>query len=74
MPEISASAIYRLFKKAGAERVSEDAIIEMDKFLEEFGIKIASQSVLLANHAGRKTVKSEDVKLSINNILEAKKE
>lgn len=74
MPEIPASAIYRIFKKAGAERVGEDAIDEMEKFLEEYGIKVASQSVLLATHAGRKTVKSEDIKLSIKNILGTKKE
>ncbi|MCL4344469.1 MAG: histone family protein [Nitrososphaerota archaeon] len=74
MPEIPASAIYRIFKKAGAERVGEDAINEMGKFLEEYGLKVAGQSVLLATHAGRKTVKSEDIKLSIKNILESKKE
>ncbi|MGC8661763.1 MAG: histone family protein [Nitrososphaeria archaeon] len=74
MPEIPASAIYRIFKKAGAERVGEDAIDEMEKFLEEYGVKVAGQSVLLATHAGRKTVKSEDIKLSIKNILGTKKE
>jgi len=74
MPEIPASAIYRIFKRAGAERVGEDAINEMEKFLEEYGLKVANQSVLLASHAGRKTVKSEDIKLSIKNILETKAE
>jgi histone H3/H4 len=48
-------------RNAGAERVSEDASQALVEVLEEYGEKVAAKSVALAKHAGRKTVKAEDV-------------
>ena len=67
--EFGAAAIYRIFKKAGAQRVGEDAIGEFRSALEEIGLDIAKRAVEFASHAGRKTVKSSDVKLAIKTYL-----
>ncbi|MGC2573062.1 MAG: histone, partial [Candidatus Nitrosopolaris sp.] len=50
-------------------RVSEDAADELRKVLEVIAEKIARQAVELSIHAGRKTVKSEDVHLASKNVL-----
>ena len=67
--EFSYAQIYRIFKKGGAERVSDEAIKELAEFFEMYGEKIAAQAAELAAHAGRKTVKASDVRLAIKNIL-----
>jgi histone H3/H4 len=61
--------MYRVIKKSGAERVSDDAADELRKILEDVGERIAKQAVDLSVHAGRKTIKSEDVRLAAKNIL-----
>lgn len=61
MAEIPTAPVTRLMRNAGAERVSEDASQALVEVLEEYGEKVAAKSVALAKHAGRKTVKAEDV-------------
>ncbi len=68
-PELGLAAMYRFIKKSGAERVSDEAAEELRKILEEIAVKIASQALDLSIHAGRKTVKSEDVHLAAKNTL-----
>ena len=68
-PELGLAAMYRFIKKSGAERVSDDAADELRKVLEEVAAKIASQARDLSVHAGRKTIKSEDIRLAAKNIL-----
>ena len=57
--EFGLAAVYRIIKKTGAERVGDDAAEELRSVLEEFGY---------AKHAGRKTVKSSDIKLAVAEI------
>jgi histone H3/H4 len=64
MSELPIAAIDRLIRKAGAERVSEDAAEELGKILSEVAIDISKQAIELAKHAKRKTVTSEDIKLA----------
>lgn len=67
MPEhdIPLAPIDRIFHKAGAERVGEDAVQLLRDILEVIAYDIASRSIELAKHAGRKTVTAEDVKMVV---------
>jgi len=62
--ELGLSAMYRILKKSGAQRVSDESATELRKVVEEIAEAIAKNAVEDANHAGRKTVKAEDVKLA----------
>jgi len=59
------AAMEKILKQGGAERVSEKAKSALKSALEDIAHDIAVKSIKLAEHAGRKTVKSEDVKLAV---------
>jgi histone H3/H4 len=58
----------RILKKAGAKRVSQDAIEEFAMITEEKLYAIAKEAAVLAKHAGRKTVFAEDVRIAKRRI------
>jgi DNA-binding protein len=62
--ELGLSAMYRILKKAGAERVSDESADELRRVIEDVANTIAKTAIDMASHAGRKTVKGEDVKLA----------
>jgi len=62
--ELGLSAMYRILKKSGAQRVSDESAVELRRVIEEIAEAIAKNAVDMSNHAGRKTVKAEDVKLA----------
>ena len=62
--ELGLSAMYRILKKSGAERVSVESATELRRVTEEIAEIIAKSAVDMSSHAGRKTVKAEDVKLA----------
>ena len=68
--EISVAPMHRLCKKAGADRVSEQAAKELAKVLEEVGVKIAKEALDYAVHSRRKTVKAEDIEIAARKVLE----
>ena len=45
--EIAVAPMHRLCKKAGADRVSEAAAKELAKALEEIGVKIAKEALII---------------------------
>ncbi len=67
--ELAIAPMHRLCKKAGAERVSEAAAKELAKALEEIGIKIGKEALDFAMHAGRKTIKAEDIEIAAKKVI-----
>jgi histone H3/H4 len=67
--ELAVAPMHRLCKKAGADRVSEAAAKELAKVLEEVGIKIAREALDFALHAGRKTIKAEDIEIAAKKAM-----
>lgn len=68
MSELPLASVERIMRKAGAERVCMDAIVTMSDVLEDICIDISKESVKLAKHAGRKTIKKEDIKLAVKRV------
>jgi len=68
-PELAVAPMHRICKKAGASRVSEAAAKALAKELESVGIKIAKEAIDYAMHAGRKTVKAEDIEIAARKAL-----
>ena len=62
--ELGLSAMYRILKKSGAERVSDESADELRRVIEDIAGQIAKNAIDMSNHAGRKTVKAEDIKLA----------
>ena len=58
------AAIEHILKQAGAERVSEGSKEALCEALEDVGGEIAKKAVVYCSHAGRKTVKKEDISLA----------
>ena len=62
--ELGLSAMYRILKKSGAHRVSDESADELRRIIEEIAIAIAKSAVDMSTHSWRKTVRGEDVKLA----------
>ncbi len=62
--ELGLSPMYRILKKSGAERVSDESANELRRVIEEIAESIAKNAVDMSTHAGRKTVKTDDIKLA----------
>lgn len=61
---IPLAAMEKIMRNAGAERVSDKAKAALKSVIEEIANELALESVKLANHAGRKTVKASDIRLA----------
>lgn len=57
-------AIERLMKEYGAERISEDAKVELKNILENYLEDLSIKASKIAVHTGRKTITGADVKIA----------
>ena len=57
--------IERVIRKAGAERVSKEAVEELRDAVEDLGNEISADAVQMAEHAERNTVKEEDMGMAM---------
>jgi histone H3/H4 len=65
------AAMEKLLKKGSPDiRVSDPAKEELRLLLEEQAVKLARTAAQFAVHAGRKTIKAEDVKLASKSKLD----
>jgi histone H3/H4 len=64
------ASVDKLIRKAGAYRVSEGAAKELSVHLEEIAVDVAREAIILAEHAGRKTVKAEDIDLAKKRLFD----
>lgn len=62
--ELGLSAMYRMLKGAGAERISSESVEELRRVIEVVAAGIARDAVAMSSHAGRKTVRGDDVRMA----------
>jgi DNA-binding protein len=67
--EIAVAPMHRLCKKAGADRVSEAAAKELERVLDEIGVRIAEEALDYATHSGRKTIKAKDIEIATRKVM-----
>lgn len=61
---IPKATVARILLKAGAKRVSQDAVDAFTDILTDISIRISKRASDIAKHSGRKTVHEGDVKLA----------
>jgi len=64
MAEIPVAPFVRILRKANIERVSDDAAQALRDLVEEYALEIGERAAKLAKHAGRVTVKADDIRLA----------
>ena len=61
---IASAPMADILKMAGAERVSDAAAKALSEVITEKAFEISKDAVKFAKHAGRKTIKREDIDLA----------
>jgi len=64
MTDLPIAAVIRIAKANGAERVGADAAELLAKKAEEFIGQLTRDAEKLSSHAGRKTIKEEDIEMA----------
>lgn len=67
--DLSIAPIHRIIKRSGASRVSEDAADALRQVLQRVGVHIGREALGLAQHAGRRTIKREDIEKAAEPFL-----
>lgn len=57
--------VEKLIRKAGAERVSEEAGFKLSEVLEERAIAIAERAIRIARYAHKRTITRKDIELAM---------
>lgn len=68
MADLPIAAVIRIAKKSGAERVGSDAAVALVAQTEDYIACLVKEANKLAIHAGRKTIKEEDIDLAVKSI------
>ncbi|KXA91229.1 hypothetical protein AKJ57_02020 [candidate division MSBL1 archaeon SCGC-AAA259A05] len=68
MPEFSLASMERILRKAGNERVSKDASLELSAVLESFGKEMGREAVRKAEQEGIKTIKKRHIKAAAREL------
>jgi DNA-binding protein len=58
---ISKSAVVKIAKKNGAERIGKDAAVKLVEQAEKFVAELTKKAVAAASHANRKSIRGEDI-------------
>lgn len=58
-------ACEKLLKQAGARRIADDALVVLQKELEQEIRRVTHKASQFSKHAKRKTILSQDVELSL---------
>ncbi len=61
MTGIPLLALEKLMKEKGAERISDDAKVELKKILEAYLYELSVKASKIASHSKRKTINSGDL-------------
>lgn len=56
--------VKRIIKKAGAKRVSKEAIEALSQLMEDKALELTAKALTFAKYAGRKTLKPSDFELT----------
>lgn len=62
------AVVERIARKAGVERISAEAIKELERTIEKIAEEIIKETSVVAKHAKRRTIKPEDIKIAAGKI------
>lgn len=68
MQEFSLASMDRLIRRAGNDRVSQDAAVELSAVLETVGKNIAKEAIRKAQQEGIKTVKRRHIRAALKEV------
>ena len=66
--DLPIAAVVRIAKNNGAERVGSDAAEAIADHAQDYIAELTKDESEYAKHAGRKTIKKEDVDLAVNEL------
>jgi len=69
MTDLPIAAVTRVAKNSGAERVGGDASELLVQKTEQYIASLVKEAVKLAAHAGRKTLKEEDIEMAAEKLV-----
>ncbi len=64
MSVLPLAAVERIARKAGVERISAEALGELTISVEEIAGELVREIETITKHAGRRTVKPDDIKIA----------
>lgn len=66
--DLPIAAVVRIAKQSGAERVGSDAAAALVAKSEDYIANLVKEANKFAIHAGRKTIKEEDIALAAKSV------